>query len=251
MKNNTLCYTIGIFILPTLRIALFIIVGILLVLLPPFKGQSLAQVSCWWALLCIVVNIITIIVLYILTRHEGKNFRDLINHNPHQSKTLKEIFIAAPMMLILGIAGLWGFSFLVYGYMPVTNTQPLPIWAAILALILLPITVVYAEMPLYLGYCAPKIKEISKNETFSIIYPLFFYALQHSFIPLIFDYKHILSRFLVFVPLLIMIGIWYHKRKDLVPLMVGHGILDTTTGIQLLMVSLYPSFYEMISPAIK
>lgn len=250
MNKNIRYRSIAIFLIPVLRTTLFIVAGILLVTLPPFRGKNLRDVSRWWALLCIVVNIITIIILFILTKRDGKNFIDLLNHNAHK-KMLKEILIAVPMMLLLGIGGLWGFSYLVYGYMPVTNTQPLPIWAAILVLLLLPVTIVFAEMPLYLGYCAPKIKNITKNEVLSIVYPLFFYALQHSFIPLIFDYNHILSRFLVFIPLLIMIGIWYYKKTDLLPLIIGHGLLDTITGIQLLMVSIYPSIFEMMHSAIK
>ncbi|QVK21645.1 hypothetical protein KHQ82_04790 [Mycoplasmatota bacterium] len=249
MNKNNRYHSIVIFIVPALRTTLFIAAGILLGNLPPFRGRNLRDASSWWGLLCVVVNIITIIILLILTKRDGKTFKDLINHNPDKKKTLKEIKIAIPMMLLLGIGGLWGFSYLVYGYMPVTNTQPLPIWAAILVLILLPITIVFAEIPLYLGYCAPGIKNITKNEVLSIAYPLFFYALQHSFIPLLFDYKHILSRFLVFIPLLAIIGIWYYKKKDLLPLMIGHGLLDTLTVIQILLVSIYPSIYEMMRSA--
>lgn len=113
------------------------------------------EVSRWWAVLCIAVNIITIIILIILTKREGKTFKDLINHSPHKKKSFKEILIAVPMMFVLGIGGLWGFSYLIYGYMPVINTQPLPIWSAIIVLVFLPITIVFAEMPLYLGYCVP------------------------------------------------------------------------------------------------
>ncbi len=149
-------------------------------------------------------------------------------------------------MVLLGIGGLVGISWLVYGYMPVTTTQPLPVWAAILVIILFPATVMFAEIPLYLGYCAPLIKEKTNNEVFAIVYPLFFYALQHSFMPLIFDFKHMLSRFLMFIPLLIFIGIWYYKKRDLLPLIAGHGLLDVFTGIQLLIVSLYPSIFEMM-----
>jgi len=251
MNKNLESCSITIFLVPALRTVLFIVGGILLVILSSFGWNNFECASRWWALLCIVVNIITIIILFILAKRDGKNFRDLFNHNPNKKKTLKEILIAIPMMLLLGIGGLWGFSYLVYGYMPVTNTQPLPIWAAILVLILLPVTIAFAEIPLYLGYCAPRIKNLTKNEELSIIYPLFFYALQHSFMPLIFDYKHVVSRFLMFIPLLIMIGIWYYKKRDLLPLMIGHGLLDTITGIQLLMVSIYPSIYELMRSGIK
>jgi len=246
MNKTTGFSSKAILIVPALRTILLIAAGIVLINIPAFSEKNLRDVSMWWPLLCIVVNVITIMFLFIFLKYEGKSFRDLINHNPDKKKTIKEILTATPIMLLLGIGGLMGFSWLVYGYMPVTNTQPLPIWAAIIVVILLPVTIVLSEIPFYLGYCAPRIKKITNNEVFSIVYPLFFYALQHSFMPLLFDFKHILSRFLMFIPLLIMIGIWYSRKKDLVPLMAGHGLLDVFTGVQLLMVALYPSIYEMM-----
>lgn len=236
----------AIFFIPALRTILFIAAGTVLVNIPPFRGKNLRDVSMWWPLLCIAVNLLTIGILIVLVKSEGKTFKDLFNHEKDKKKILKKILTATPIMLLLGIGGLMGFSWLVYGYIPVTTTQPLPLWGAILVLILFPVTIIFAEIPLYLGYCTPRIKEITKNEVFSIVYPLFFYALQHSFMPFLFDFKHILSRFIMFIPLLIMIGIWYSRKKDLVPLMTGHGILDVFTGIQLLIVSLYPSIYEMM-----
>lgn len=217
-----------------------------MLLMPSFRGKNLIDTSKWWPLLCIGINVITILLLFLLVRSEGTSFRALLNHNPDKRKTVRGILTATPLMLILGIGGLVGFSWLVYGYMPVTNTQALPVWAAILVVILLPATIVLSEIPFYLGYCAPRIKKKTKNEVFSIVYPLFFYALQHSFMPLLFDFRHVLSRFLMFIPLLIMMGIWYHRNKDLIPLMAGHGLLDLLTGIQLLMVALYPSIVEMM-----
>jgi len=241
----------AIFYIPALRTILFIAAGMLIINVPPFKGKNLEEASMWWPLLCIFVNIITIRILLVLTKRDGKSFKDLINHIPDKKKTSYEILTVIPIMLLLGILGLMGISWLVYGFMPVTTTQPLPVWAAILVLILLPMTIIFAEIPFYLGYCAPQIKEKTNNEVFSIVYPLFFYALQHSFMPLLFDFKHMLSRFLMFIPLLIFIGIWYNRKRDLLPLITGHGLLDIFTGIQLLMVSLYPSIYEIMSTSVK
>lgn len=230
----------AIFLMPALRTILFIAAGLLLINVPPYRGQNPEEASRWWPILCIVVNIITIILLIVLVKRDGKSFRDLINHIPDKKKTLYESLIVIPIMLLLGVGGLVGISWLIYGYMPLATTQPLPVWAAIPVLVLLPLTIMLAEIPLYLGYCAPKLNKKTNSVVFSILYPLFFYALQHSFMPLIFDFKHMLSRFLMFIPLLIFMGIWYYKKRDLLPLIAGHGLLDVFTGIQLLIVSLYP-----------
>lgn len=251
MRNrlNRPAFSLLPFLVPALRSILFIAAGLSILLIPAFKGSSLSDTALWWPLLCIIVNIITIIVLIILTAREGKSFRDLINHVVSRQKTIKNLLVSVPLMLFLGTGGLVGISYLIYGYMPVTNSQPMPVWAAIIVLLLLPVTIMFAEIPLYLGYAAPRIKEITGNQLFSIIYPLFFYALQHCFMPLIFDLRYILSRFLMFIPLLVMMGIWYNRNRDLVPLMAGHGLLDLFTGIQLLLVSVDPSIYEMMKSA--
>jgi len=247
MKKKTEYRSNVIFFVPALRTILFIVSGLVLLIIPPFRGSSLIDVSKWWPLLCILINIITIVILFLLVRQEGRSFKELINHNSPGKNTLKEILIVIPIMLVLGIGGLLGFSWLVYGQIPLTTIQPLPIWAAILVLVLLPLTIIFSEIPLYLGYCAPRIKKKCNNEFFAIAYPLFFFALQHSFMPLLFDFKHMLSRFLMFIPLLIMMGIWYYRKKDLLPLMVGHGVLDILTGAQLLILSLNPAIFDTMT----
>ena len=249
MKNK-LIYPGFAFCIPVLRSVLLIAGGLLLLTLPPFRGMNLSDISMWWPLVCIAVNILTIVILFGLIKSKGLRFRDLYNHKKDKKKSVKEVLLVTPIMILLGIGGLMGFSWLVYGYMPVTTTQPLPLWAAIAVVILLPATIIFSEIPFYLGYCTPQLKSVTNNEFLSIAYPLFFYALQHSFMPLIFDFHHMLSRFLMFIPLLIMIGLWYNKKRDLVPLMAGHGLLDIFTGIQLLMVSLYPSIFELMRSGI-
>lgn len=45
MNKNIGLHSIPVFLLPALRTVLFIAAGILLVILPPFKGKSLMEVS--------------------------------------------------------------------------------------------------------------------------------------------------------------------------------------------------------------
>lgn len=247
MKKHFKSHSILIFLLPVFRTALFIIAGFSLILIFPFRGDSLISVSKWWAILTLIVNIITIVIVFLLTRKEGIKYRDLFDYSRNSKMKLKEILFVIIMMLLLGMGGLWTISYVVYGYIPVTMIQPLPLYAAILVFLFLPITTVLAELPLYLGYCVPRLKAITNNEVISITYPLFFYALQHSFVPLIIDFKHILARFVMFIPLIIMIGIWYYRKKTILPLMIGHGLLDLMTAIQLLLVSIYPSIFDIMN----
>lgn len=230
------------FILPLFRSVLFIIVG---VLFARVTNQSLEQASQWWSIICTVCNVITIAVLVVICKSEGYTYKKLIDYQRGQGN-LKYTLLIVVLMLILGMGGMYGFGFMIYGYVPVTMVQPIPVWFALINVILLPLTVVFAELPLYFGYALNGIEKITGNRILSIIYPMFFYALQHSFIPLLYDWKHILFRFLSFFPLMFVLGIIYYKKRKLQPLMIGHAILDLATGVQILMTSLSPALYEMM-----
>lgn len=230
------------FILPLLRSALFIIVG---ALFSRLTNQTLEQASRWWPIVCIVCNIITIAILMIICKNEGFSYKNLIGYKRGQGN-VKYTLLIALLMLLLGICGMYGFGFMIYGYVPVTMIQPIPVWLASINLILLPLTVVFAELPLYFGYALNGIEKVTGNKILSIAYPMFFYALQHSFIPLIYDWKHMLYRFLSFLPLMLVLGIIYYKKRKLSPLMIGHAILDFATGAQILMTSIFPALFEIM-----
>ena len=230
------------FILPLFRSVLFIIVGGLFAIL---TNQSLEQASRWWSIICTVCNIITILVLMAICKSEGYTYKKLIGYQRGQGN-LKYTLLIVVLMIIFGMGGMYGFGYVIYGYVPVTMVQPIPVWLAAINLLLFPLTVVFAEMPLYFGYALNGIEKITGNKLLSIIYPIFFYALQHSFFPLLFDWKHILFRFLSFMPLMLVLGITYYKRKKLQPLMIGHAILDLATGAEILMTSISPALFEMM-----
>ncbi len=80
---------------------------------------------------------------------------------------------------------------------------------------------------------------------------VFFYALQHSFMPMLWEWRHILFRFLSFIPLMLVLGIWYYKKRRLAPLMIGHAVLDIATRVQILMVSVSPAVYELMRASQK
>jgi membrane protease YdiL (CAAX protease family) len=135
---------------------------------------------------------------------------------------------------------------MIYGYVPTIMIQPITVWVAIINTFILPITIVFAEMPLYFGYSLNRMEAQTGNKYFAIAYTMFFYALQHSFIPLLFDTQYIAYRFLSFLPLMIVLGIIYNKKRSLSTLMIGHGVLDLATGVQILISSLWPAVFEMM-----
>ncbi|SDO16886.1 type II CAAX prenyl endopeptidase Rce1 family protein [Acetanaerobacterium elongatum] len=233
------------FILPLFRSILFIALSALLAAL---LNQSLEETSKWWSVLFTLCNIITILVLLLVCRAEKTTLKSIIGYQKGQLNFKSTILIVL-LMLALGMGGMYGFGFLIYGYVPTIVVQPVPVWLAVINAILLPLTVVFAEMPLYFGYSLTRIEEITGNKVLAIGYAVFFYALQHSFMPLLWDVRHILFRFLSFLPLMLVLGILYYRKRKLAPLMVGHGVLDIFTGAQILITSLFPAVYQMMQSA--
>lgn len=238
---------VGPFILPLFRSVLFIMVGVIFSI---STNQSLEQASKWWSILCTVCNIITIVLLMIICKRGGTTYKNLIGYQKGQGN-LKYTLLIVVLMLSLGIFGMYGFGFMIYGYVPVTMIQPIPVWLAVINALLLPLTIVFAELPLYFGYALNGIEKTTGNKMLSIVYPMFFYALQHSFIPLLYDWKHILFRFFSFLPLMFVLGIIYYKKRELKPLMIGHAFLDLATGAQILMTSISPALFEMMKATNK
>jgi len=230
------------YIIPIFRSALFIIGGLFFAAI---TNQSLDESAKWWPVLCIVFNIITILVLAIVCKYEGSDYWALIDYKKGQLK-FTNVTIILILMLSIGVGGMLAFGLAIYGHIPTLLIRPIPIWAAVISSLMLPLTIVFAELPLYYGYSYNKMKASTGNKRLAMSYIIFFYAIQHSFIPLLFDWRYILFRFLSFLPLMIVLGVIYDKKKALIPLMIGHGFLDLGTGIQILISSLFPAIFEIM-----
>jgi len=119
---------------------------------------------------------------------------------------------------------------------------PIPLWIAIINILILPISTALAEDGLYLGCGVNQIK----NKYIAIFVPAFFFALQHSFIPTLFDVRYIVYRFLSFLPLTILLCMHYHKHRNPLPIIIGHALIDVFTVAWILITSAIPDFYEMM-----
>ncbi|MBN1624748.1 MAG: hypothetical protein JXN10_08405, partial [Clostridia bacterium] len=209
------------FFLPVFRSILFVAGG---VILSATTGLPLSESARWWTPVCILMNLITIAVLFGICKMEGVSFKSLIIGHGEKIR-IKSAVIITLVMSLLGVGGMILFSIIFYGGPPLMLTQPLPVWVAAASLILLPVTIVFAEMPLYFGYSFNRLRGITNKPALSLGYVVFFYALQHSFMPVIWEFKYVLFRFLSFLPLMIVLGIIYHKKRKLPEMMIGHGAM--------------------------
>ena len=205
-------------------------------------GKELSAISNWWTIVATIVNIFTIILLIVVSKKNDMTYWELINYQKGETKAGQVVLISI-VVLVGGMGVMYLAGFLCYGkipYAPPMMIAPVMKLLAIINFFLLPVTTAFAEDGLYLGCGVNMIK----NKTLGIIIPAFFYALQHCFIPTLIDGRYIIYRFLSFLPLTIILCYYYQRKRNPVPIMVGHAIIDMITGLEVLATSMVPGFYE-------
>ena len=233
MKNSKLKYLLPI------RCIMFILIFIIGSLI---TKKNLNDISNWWSIVASIVNIITIIILVITCKKMNISYSKLINYEKGKT-SIKQVIIITFMVLLFASIGMNLAGFICYNTIPYSAPMmaaPIPVFFAIINLIVLPLTVPFAEDGLYLGCGVNSFK----NKTLAVIIPAFFYALQHCFIPTLFDMKYIVYRFLSFLPLTIIFCLYYLKKKNPMPIMIGHATVEIASVVLVLITSISPDIYN-------
>lgn len=234
MKNR-------LYLLLPIRSLMFVGVFMLLSLM---SGEKLENLFHWWSVIASIINVLVIGILLFLCKKQKITYGKLIQYEKGTCKWYVAFLIVVSMLMV-GMGGMYLAGFICYGVFPYLAPMliaPIPLILAIVNLFLLPITTTLAEDGLYLGLGVNYIK----NKWIAIFVPAFFYAIQHSFIPMLLDGRYIMYRFLSFLPLTLWICYWYYKTRNPLPIMIGHGILNVATAVNILVTSAVPSVYEMM-----
>lgn len=209
--------------------------------------SNLTELTHWWSILASVINIVTIIALWMICRYNHTTYCKMIHYEKKQG-SIPQGFLFIVIMLLIGIGGMYLAGGLCYHKIPYFAPMmiaPIPRPLAILNIFLLPLTTTIAEDGLYLGYGVNNIP----LKRAAILIPAFFYALQHSFIPTTLDMRFMIYRFLSFFPLTIWICYHYHNKTSISYIMAGHWILNLATTTQIALTSFYPEAYAKLSCA--
>ena len=195
-----------------------------------------------WSVIASVTNIFTVYIIISAAKPRGMSYAQLINYRKGQFRA-KDILLIIGLAAV-GMAGMYLSGLLCYGtIMPeaaIRLMAPIPPFFAITNLLVLPVTAALAEDGLYLGCGVGQIE----NKYAALIIPALLYALQHCFIPTIFDVRYMLYRFLSFLPLTVIFCVYYQKKRDPLPAMISHGLLDLATSSTILAMSVIPGLYE-------
>jgi hypothetical protein len=233
------------FLMLPVRTLLFFVFGLLfLFVLGLQKGANpLQQVTRWWFFQVIFTNIVCFLLLRRLVKKEGVFYFSLFSIDRSLIKQDLRIFLLILVPSgILGVGGMFGSSLLLYGDLSplAIMNQRLPVWASAAALLVFPATIALVESPTYFGYCLQRIEAVSGCRLAAFPLSVFFLAIQHVCIPLVFEANYLVWRFLSFLPLAVFFGWVYLRVRRLLPLVIVHFLMDLQVSVMVFVLSVKP-----------
>ena len=217
--------------------------GIAILVLMLFNDKSPAiSVRNWWTVYATLVDFGCLGLLAWLTHREGIRLRDLVGFMKSKLKT--DILLGLGIFIIIFPITMFGGGMLsmliAYGslspaFPEFTYTRVLPLLAVLYSRIIWWPVWSFTEELTYDGYALPRLKAITRSPWLSVALVGFFWAIQHSFLPLV-NFQHGLYLFLTFVPLTIALQIIYLRVRRLTPLIVGHWLMDLFSVLFLLQI---------------
>jgi hypothetical protein len=224
------------------RSVLFVFFQLLIALILSLAGASNAwnESAHYWILLPTLANVVSLYLLIRLFNIEGKRFWDILRFSRETWKTDLLWFIG---FSIIGLPIAAGprepLAAAIFGDgMIATNMlfQPIPAWAFVLGF-LFPLTIWFAELPTYFGYCMPRLEAQLKNGWIAWLIASLFLAAQHIFLPTILNGGYMLWRFGMFLPFALITGLALKFRPSLLPyFVVVHALMDISTVLVYLMI---------------
>ena len=190
--------------------------------------------ASWWSVYGTLVDLGCLALLVHFAGREGLRLRDLVGSIRWRWGV--DLFLG---LIILVSAGLcFGVaakpvSLLAFGtaqpylYPGLLSGRVLPMWAIAYSFSIFLLIWSPTEEIIYQGYSLPRIHALSKRWWVAVLIVSFWWALQHSFIPLIFDWRYIVWRFLAFWPAMIALNLLYLWIRRLPPFILSHWALDT------------------------
>lgn len=227
------------------RSALFVFFQLLITAILFTAGVTNAwdESARYWTFLAFLANFASLFLLIRLYKAEGKNFWDSLRFSRATWKTDLLWFIGFSIIgLPFAALPREPLAAVLFGDVTIANNllfQPIPTWAFILSF-LFPLTIWFAELPTYFGYCMPRLFRMGESQTrpyLAWLLASFFLAAQHIFLPTLFNGAYLLWRFGMFFPFALVSGLALKFRPTLMPyFIIVHALMDVTTVLVYLMI---------------
>jgi hypothetical protein len=224
------------------RSALFLIFQVLFALIVAATGTKSAwdESARYWTFLALLANFASLYLLVRLFNAEGKRFFDILRFSRETWKTDLLWFLGFSIIgLPIAAAPREPLAVAIFGDAAIATNllfRPIPVWAFVLSF-LFPLTIWFAELPTYFGYCMPRLEAQLKNGWLAWIIASLFLAAQHMFLPFILNGGYLLWRFGMFLPFALFTGLVIKFRPALLPyFVIVHALMDVTTVLVYLMI---------------
>ncbi len=192
----------------------------------------------WWPFGVVLTNVITVAVLIKLFIAEGSSYLSLFRIDRAQLRS-DLLPVLGLILLMAGLAVVPNIllAILLFGSAEAPADmfiKTMPYWAASFLLVTFPVTIALAELPVYLGYIMPRLERATGRPALAIGLTAFFGAAQHITMPLIFDWRFVTWRLLMFIPFVLFLAIVVRWRPRLLPyFVVVHGLMDASLIIMM------------------
>ena len=187
----------------------------------------------WWTVYGTLVDAGCLSLMGTFMRREGIHLRDVIGRV--RLRWGRDLFLGLGLfVLVFPFFGLAApaASWLVWGspqprlYPGLLAGRALPLWGVVYSLSLWWLIWSPTEEMTYQGYALPRFEALFGSRWKAIAVVSFWWALQHSFLPFILDWRYVAWRFLAFLPGVVVFTLLYLKVRRLFPFFVAHWPMD-------------------------
>ncbi|HUX22789.1 MAG TPA: CPBP family glutamic-type intramembrane protease [Spirochaetia bacterium] len=199
---------------------------------------NLQGAGIYWPFAATGANVVTVLILWLVFRQEGGRLVDLYRFT--KGSVGRDVLIAIAFFIVAAPVSMLPNIVLgnaLFGSVDAVTPLMFPSLPRALAWLAIsfPLTIAFAELPLYMGYILPRLAARMKSRIWAVLIVSVFLALQHCTLPLRFDASFLLWRFGMFLPLALLMGFALNWRPRLLPyLMIGHALLDLSTVVMLI-----------------
>lgn len=184
---------------------------------------SYTQALMWTSVTIVIVDLVSIAVIARLLRRRGRRLRELIDARLRDTGWA----LLCTLLLVIGFlaANFIGNLIAYQGPPPVSSgTFHPPLWLGLWTLIVMPVTIAFAEELLYRGWAQTELTGRT-NRVGGLLIMAVFFGLQHAALtPL--DPQAQVARFVNTFLAGLVFGALYLWRRRLWPLIFSHWVLD-------------------------
>ena len=183
----------------------------------------------WWTVYGTLVDFGCLALLWRFTRKEGIRLRDLIGLI--RMRYGQDIFLGIGILIVIfplfWLGGSLTAKFLgpYQTFAGLTDGRVLPLWATIHSFSLFWMIWSPTEEMTYNAYALPRLQALG-GTWLSMIAVVFWWTIQHPFLPFILDWRNFVFRFVAFLPGIVALCLIYLRLRRLGPLILAHWTMD-------------------------